>query len=405
MSASSARARASPRCTCRPSRASATSSEVVHVSDARQRTRARTSPRASGARWSSGIDELLADPAVEVVVARAARRPSTPSRSSPPSRRASARSSARSRSRRPWRMPIAVDRGVPRGAARRCSSARTTSSTRRGAGRKHHLTAPAGTGARDRGHAGAPAERPLPRRRHRARSAPAAAPARGGPDLDDAAGRGIRRPSADHRTRRARPADAARSRPRLRARRRSRAPSRRSATRSGIAASGIPVRLATVMLPDGADALWQPRDHHRRPSGSRCRSRPRSCTSAARRCSVRVRATGACTTYPQRADDGYLAEWRALARRAATASVEIEYDELLDDARYAISARGCRIGADPRGSTAMIDVVPVSRPGMPTGSPSPNCPLRTRAVGSPPGAMPWSSSTACPAGATRSAMR
>ncbi len=52
----------------------------------------------------------------------------------------------------------------------------------------------------------------------------------------------------------------------------------------GYRASGIPVRLATVMLPDGADALWRPRDHDRHRRDRRCRSRRRSCTRAAPRC-------------------------------------------------------------------------------------------------------------------------
>ena len=42
------------------------------------------------------------------------------------------------------------------------------------------------------------------------------------------------------------------------------------------------------------------------------------------------------TTYPIDPDDGYLAEWRALADLLSGASV-VEYDELLDDARYALT--------------------------------------------------------------------
>ena len=47
-------------------------------------------------------------------------------------------------------------------------------------------------------------------------------------------------------------------------------------------------------------------------------------------------ATGRRTTYPLDPDDGYLAEWRALADVLNGSSV-VEYDELLDDARYAIT--------------------------------------------------------------------
>ena len=49
-----------------------------------------------------------------------------------------------------------------------------------------------------------------------------------------------------------------------------------------------------------------------------------------------VTATGKRTTYPIDDTDGYLAEWRALADVLNGSSV-IEYDELLDDARYAIT--------------------------------------------------------------------
>ena len=45
---------------------------------------------------------------------------------------------------------------------------------------------------------------------------------------------------------------------------------------------------------------------------------------------------GKRTTYPSTADNGYLAEWRALADVLRGTSV-VEYDELLDDARYAIA--------------------------------------------------------------------
>lgn len=102
----------------------------------------------------------------------------------------------------------------------------------------------------------------------------------------------------------------------------------------GYRASGIPVRLATVMLQDGADAVWRldiitdtDRLHVSFPPafvhvGS---------------ASVRVTAgSGTVTTYPLAPDDGYLAEWRALADVLDGTAV-VEYDELLDDARYAVA--------------------------------------------------------------------
>ena len=42
------------------------------------------------------------------------------------------------------------------------------------------------------------------------------------------------------------------------------------------------------------------------------------------------------TVYPQEPDNGYVAEWRALVD-AMRGDVEVEYDELLADARYALS--------------------------------------------------------------------
>ncbi|SDG59635.1 Gfo/Idh/MocA family protein [Microbacterium pygmaeum] len=101
----------------------------------------------------------------------------------------------------------------------------------------------------------------------------------------------------------------------------------------GYRASGIPVRLAAVMLPDGADAVWRidvvtdtdrlevvfpPAFVHVGSAG------------------VRVRTpTGKVTAYPLADDDGYLAEWRSLAE-LLDGRDPVEYDELLDDAKYAI---------------------------------------------------------------------
>ena len=54
--------------------------------------------------------------------------------------------------------------------------------------------------------------------------------------------------------------------------------------------------------------------------------------------SATVRVTsqdGTITTYPTVSEDGYLAEWRAMADLLDGHGV-VEYDELLDDARYAL---------------------------------------------------------------------
>ena len=102
----------------------------------------------------------------------------------------------------------------------------------------------------------------------------------------------------------------------------------------GYHASGIPVRLATVMLPDGADALWDL--EITTDTDVVTVSFPPAFVHAGS-AEVRVEtATGKRTTYPLDREDGYLAEWRALADVLNGSSV-VEYDELLDDARYAIT--------------------------------------------------------------------
>ena len=86
------------------------------------------------------------------------------------------------------------------------------------------------------------------------------------------------------------------------------------------------------MLPDGPDALWRleivtdaerlevsfpPAFVHDRTATWRCASR-----------------TGA-SSYPREAEDGYVAEWRALGVMPR-GDVDVEYEELLDDARYGL---------------------------------------------------------------------
>lgn len=102
----------------------------------------------------------------------------------------------------------------------------------------------------------------------------------------------------------------------------------------GYRASGIPVRLATVMLPDGADALWSL--EITTDTDVLTVQFPPAFVRAGS-AEVRVNsASGRRTTYPVDADDGYLAEWRALTDLLNGSSV-VEYDELLEDARYALT--------------------------------------------------------------------
>ena len=115
----------------------------------------------------------------------------------------------------------------------------------------------------------------------------------------------------------------------------------------GFIASGILVNLTAVMLPGGADSQWRltigtsvdrvdvdfpPPFVHR--------------GSAA----VRVRgADGRETAYARSDDDGYLAEWGAMLALLDGDDV-VEYGELLEDARYAITVADAAAAA-VRGGT------------------------------------------------------
>jgi predicted dehydrogenase len=102
----------------------------------------------------------------------------------------------------------------------------------------------------------------------------------------------------------------------------------------GYRASGIPVRLATVMLPDGADAVWRLEivtDADRIEV-----SFPPAFVHTGSAVVGVSGSPGKHITYPTDPDDGYLAEWRTLAEVLNGTSV-VEYDELLDDARYAVA--------------------------------------------------------------------
>jgi len=102
----------------------------------------------------------------------------------------------------------------------------------------------------------------------------------------------------------------------------------------GAVGGDVAIRLSAVMLPEGADALWRisvvteldrlevdfpPAFVH---SGS---------------AAVRVWGPdGHVTSFPRDGDDGYLAEWRALAALLDGTGAPVEYDSILDDALYAI---------------------------------------------------------------------
>lgn len=101
----------------------------------------------------------------------------------------------------------------------------------------------------------------------------------------------------------------------------------------GFLASGIPVQLTTVMQLGGADALWRVTIAT---TGDRLDvSFPPAFVHAG---SARVHlrsADGRETTFAHDADDGYVAEWRALAD-LLDGGLPVEYDELLDDVRYSL---------------------------------------------------------------------
>ena len=253
--------------------------EVVHIADGGS-GRAEDLAARVGGRSSSGIAELLADPAVEVVVLA-----SPPAEHAEPDPRGSRRRQACD--------PV---REAPRDDPRRCRRGdRRVPSRRHGAADRHQPSLRPGLGpreassarrraqgARDHGHAGPPAEWPLPRRRHRAVGACRSTRARR-PAPRCAAGRGIRRPSADHGTRRARTADAARPRADDRASR-VRARDRPDRLRPGLSRIGDSGADGHRHAARRRRRVMEPRDHHRHRRARRCRSRLPLCTSAAPRC-------------------------------------------------------------------------------------------------------------------------
>lgn len=101
----------------------------------------------------------------------------------------------------------------------------------------------------------------------------------------------------------------------------------------GWRAGDVLLHGAAVILPEGADALW-------RLSISTARDRidvsfPPAFVHAGS-ATVEVRgADGHRTVYPRDATDSYLAEWEAFAEMIG-GRAPVEYDEILADARYAI---------------------------------------------------------------------
>jgi predicted dehydrogenase len=113
----------------------------------------------------------------------------------------------------------------------------------------------------------------------------------------------------------------------------------------GWTAGDVTVRSSAVMLPEGADALW-------RLTVQTDRDRldiafpPAFVHAGSATVTVRS-ADGTRTQYPPDPDDGYLAQWRTLAA-LARGDEAVEYDEILTDARYAIEladAAAAAIGA------------------------------------------------------------
>jgi len=101
----------------------------------------------------------------------------------------------------------------------------------------------------------------------------------------------------------------------------------------GWTAGDVTARSSAVMLPGGADALW-------RLTVQTDRDRldiafpPAFVHAGSATVTVRS-ADGTRTVHPADADDGYIAQWRSLA--AVTRGEEVvEYDEILADTRYAI---------------------------------------------------------------------
>jgi predicted dehydrogenase len=303
--------------------------EVVHVSDAGS-GRAEELAGRTGARWSSGIEDLLADDRVSVVVL-----------CSPPAEHAAQILASVAAGKRAilCEKPLATTQADAAAVIDACREAGTALLVG-----TNHLYDPAWGRAKHHLLAGGHSVRSIsvtlalpPNGRYHdvvtELRAPAAAPGRGGPPLalPEVAASVVRQLLTGL---------AVHDLPMLR----DLAPVLEEVVFAravapigyavGYRASGIPVRLATVMLPDGADALW--RLDITTDTDLVEVSFPPAFVHIG---SAVVRVTspsGKVTTYAPSDEDGYLAEWRALADVLNGSSV-VEYDELLDDARYALA--------------------------------------------------------------------
>nr|WP_314840906.1 Gfo/Idh/MocA family oxidoreductase [uncultured Microbacterium sp.] len=300
---------------------------VVHIADGGS-GRAEALAQRTGARWSSGVDDLLADPAVDVVAV-----------CSPPERHASQVLAAVAAGARTilCEKPIALtheDADAVIDACRRAGTALVVGT--------NHLFDSAWGRAR---HHIAAAQAPVravsitvalpPNGRYHdvvTQSLPGAAPARSAPDWSDpdfasAVVRQLILGLAIHDL------------PLLRdlAPRLERVvyahPIAPIGYGVGFVAGDVLVRLTAVMLPAGAEALW-------RLSVATGRDLvdidfpPAFVHDGSAR--ARVRHTdGRVSEFPPLPDDGYLTEWRAVAALAAGTEA-VEYDEMLADAHYAI---------------------------------------------------------------------
>lgn len=102
----------------------------------------------------------------------------------------------------------------------------------------------------------------------------------------------------------------------------------------GFRASGVPIRLATVMLPEGADAVW--RIDITTDSDVIQVSFPPAFVHVGSAVVTVDAGSGTRSTYPAVSEDGYVAEWRALLD-LVNGTNAVEYDEILEDARYSLA--------------------------------------------------------------------
>lgn len=101
----------------------------------------------------------------------------------------------------------------------------------------------------------------------------------------------------------------------------------------GFIAAGVVVRLAAVMTPHGADALWRIGISTSRDLVD-IEFPPAFVHDGSATVSVRM-PDGRRASYPVSGDDGYVEEWRALAA-ILDGRESVEYDEVLADAQFAL---------------------------------------------------------------------